>query len=228
MKLIPFKKKKPHKTREGKIVLTMQAHAIDVVIDIGANEGQTYEGLRKSGFKGRIVSVEPIPALQDRLQTMAAKDPLWDVLPPLAIGEKNGTSLLNVSHASDLSSTLTPSSALMEALPKAHITQQVEVSMKTLDTLLEDLHLDGKKIFVKIDTQGNEMVILQNAPVALETITGLQVELSLFELYEGEVLYEDVLAYLQNKGFIPHMLIETNFSRKLNRQLQIDGVFYKD
>ena len=39
MALIRFKKPKPHKTREGKIGLTLATHNIDTIIDIGANTG---------------------------------------------------------------------------------------------------------------------------------------------------------------------------------------------
>lgn len=226
--ILPFKKKKPHKTREGKIALTLKAHAIDTVIDIGANNGQTRDYLRFGGYEGDIISVEPLPALQRTLQNKAKRDPCWSVLPPLAIGDHDGTCLMNVSEASDMSSALPSSSALMSALPKTRVVEQVEVPMKTLDTLLSDLNLEGRNVFVKMDTQGYEMRILENAPMALPALKGLQLELSLFELYEGETLYDDIIAFLKTRGFHAHMIVENNFSRKLNRQLQVDGIFYKD
>ncbi len=226
--IIPFKKKKPHKTREGKIVLTLKAHNIDTVIDIGANNGQTRDYLRFGGYQGNIISVEPLPSLQDTLQSKAKGDARWSVLPALAVGDQDGTCMMNVSEASDMSSALPSSAELMSALPKTRVVEQVEVPMKTLDTLLEDLNLEDKNVFVKMDTQGYEMRILQNAPKALKSVVGLQLELSLFELYEGETLYDDIIAFLKSYGFSAHMIVENNFSRKLNRQLQVDGIFYKD
>ncbi len=226
--ILPFKKKKPHKTREGKIGLTLKAHGIETVIDIGANRGQTHDNLRMGGFTGPIISVEPLPALQDELQAKAAKDPLWTVLPPLALGDHNGECTMNVSEASDMSSLLPSSDALMTALPRTRTVENVTVPMKTLDALYEELNLTGKKVFVKMDTQGYEMPILHHAPQTLEQAAGLQLEMSLFELYEGETLFDEIIAFLKEKGFKAHMLIETNFSRKLNRQLQVDGIFFKD
>lgn len=229
MGLIPFKKAKPHKTRDGKIALTIKEQKIDTIIDIGANRGQTHDILRANGFEGPIISVEPVPPLQDELQTKASKDPLWTVLPPLALGDSNGECVLNISEASDMSSVLSATSATMTALPKTKVAQQVSVPMKTLDTLYEELgDTLGQNVFIKIDAQGAEKMILDNAPHTLSKIKGLQVEMSLFPLYEGEALYDEIIALLKPYGFSPHMLVETNFSRRLNRQLQIDGIFYKD
>lgn len=52
--------------------------------------------------------------------------------------------------------------------------------------------------------------------------------MSLLELYKGETMFDEIIAFLKNAGFTPHMLVETNFSRRLNRQLQIDGIFYRE
>jgi len=226
--IIPFKKKKPHKTPEGRAVLTLQQHGIDVIIDIGANAGQTYDAFRVGGFKGEIISVEPLPSLQDELQDKAKSDKLWRVLPPLAIGDHDGVCTLNVSEASDMSSVLPSSDQLMTAIPRTRVLETVEAPMQTLDTLLHELDLGDQNVFVKMDTQGYEMKILEHAPKALQSIKGLQLELSLFELYEGETLYDDVIAFLKAHGFTAHMLTERTFSRHLNRQLQVDGMFFKD
>ena len=118
--------------------------------------------------------------------------------------------------------------ALMQALPATKVTGTVRVPMKTLDTLYGELALEGKSVFVKIDTQGFEMPILRGAPESLRKIKGLQIEMSLFELYKGETMFDEIIAFLKSAGFTPHMLVETNFSRHLNRQLQIDGIFYKE
>jgi len=232
MMILPFKKKKPHKSREGKIGLTLAANDIDVVIDVGANIGQTHDLLREHGFSGPIISVEPLPALQDVLQPKAAQDPLWEVLPPLALGDHNGTCEINVSESSDLSSVLASTPELMTALPKTCVQTRETVEMKTLDTLyaeLESIHLlSEKNVFIKIDAQGAEKMILEKAPRTLQKIAGIQIEMSLFALYQDEALYHEILPILHDAGFEAHMLVETNFSRKLNRQLQIDGIFYKE
>jgi FkbM family methyltransferase len=226
--ILPFTKRKPHKTREGKIVLTMKAHGIDTVIDIGANNGQTRDLLRAGGFEGDIISIEPLPGLQPVLQAGAARDPKWRVLEPLALGDKNEMCEINISEASDMSSILKASGELMAALPGTKVSQTARMPMKTLDTLYAELALAGRSVFIKMDAQGYEMNILRHGEQALAQAKGLQVEMSLFPLYEGETLYDEIIAFLKARGFCAHMLVETNFSRRLGRQLQVDGIFYKD
>ncbi len=225
---LPFKKKKPHKTREGKIGLTLAAHNIDTVIDVGANNGQTHGYLRMGGFMGDVISIDPLPALQEKLQAMASKDPKWRVLPPLALGDHDGECVINISEASDMSSVLDATDDLLKALPKTRVEKTATVPMKTLDTLYNELELESKQVFIKMDTQGFEMPILQASPATLAKVQGLQLEMSLFELYKGETLMDEIMAFLKEHGFKPHMIIENNFSRRLNRQLQVDGIFFKD
>ncbi len=223
-----FRKPKPHKTRDGKIGITIAKHEIDTIIDIGANIGQTRDILRENGFIGDIISVEPLPTLQDALQKKAKSDPKWRVLEPLALGDHDGTCEINISESSDMSSLLKSSDELMTALPRTRVMDKATVPMKTLNTLYNELNLEDRRVFIKMDTQGYEMKILECAAETLDKIIGIQVEMSLFPLYEGEVLFYDIIELLRQKSFSPHMLIETNFSRKLKRQLQIDGIFFKD
>ncbi len=225
MKLFKFKRRQ---TREQQIVTTMNAHGIDTVIDIGANKGQTRDALRKAGYNGNIISLEPIPSLQPLLLEKSKADSRWTILPPLALGDNDNECEINVSAAPDMSSLLGSTAALLAAFPKTRVTETVKVPMKTLDALYDSLNLQGKKVFIKIDTQGYEMPILRSGPKALQSAIGLQIEMSLFELYKGETLFDDIIAFLKDKGFRPHMLFEISFSRTLKRQLQIDGIFYKD
>ena len=53
---------------------------MDCVFDIGANNGQYAQMLRKyAGYQGRIISFEPIPSAADKIRKLAAGDPLWTV-----------------------------------------------------------------------------------------------------------------------------------------------------
>ncbi len=224
MGLIKFKKRLDD---EAKIAMTLAAHNIDVVLDIGANRGQTAERLRRDGFKGEIISIEPLPALQEELQAKAAKDANWRVLQPLAIGESVGETVINMSVAPDMSSILGASGELLQAYPKTAVLDQITVSMTTLDALYAELKPAGN-VFVKIDTQGYEMAILKGAEETLKTVKGLRVEMSLEPLYDGEATYLEIIDYLAQRGFKPHMLVDIGFSKTLSKQLQLDGVFFRD
>ena len=50
---------------------------------------------------------------------------------------------------------------------------------------------------------------------------------SLVPLYRGEKTFEEIAAYLKAAGYDAHYIIPGYFSKKLNRQLQVDGVFFR-
>ena len=226
---MPFRlfKKKISKTTPGKLAQVLAAAEIDLVLDVGANIGQTGKSLRDAGYRGRIVSFEPVPAAHAALTQAAAQDPRWRIAPPMAIGAQDGEIELNVSEASDMSSALEASDSLMKALPKTSVREKVTVASRRLDSVLPDFLEGAKNVFLKIDTQGFERSVLNGAPETLKMVRGVQMELSLFPLYKGEETYLPFLQELHDLGMEPHMIVETNFSKTLHRQLQIDAVFMR-
>ena len=74
----------------ARLVHVLARYEIDFVIDVGANEGQFGQRLRQGGYKGQILSVEPIPAVRDTLDAATSADPGWTVAPPLAFGPEEG------------------------------------------------------------------------------------------------------------------------------------------
>jgi len=225
MRILPFSRKRMDKTTPGKIVSILQDRRVDLVVDVGANVGQTGQSLRQAGYGGRILSFEPVPSAHASLTVAAASDERWTVAKRMAIGDTDGDIDINVSDSTDLSSALDASDDLLRTLPKTHSTERVTVPLRRLDTVLPEWIGDAKTIFLKIDTQGFERNVLNGAPETLKRITGLQMELSLFPLYQGEETYLTFLNDLHAMGMTPLMLVETNFSRTLKRQLQIDVVF---
>ena len=194
---------------------------------MGANVGQTGLSLRQAGYQGRIVSFEPVPLAHQELRRVSLRDPLWTVAPPMAIAARDGEMTLNISHASDMSSALNPSVELVTALPKTRVSEKITVTARPLDRVVTEFRGDASHVFLKIDTQGFERSVLQGATQTLKQVTGIQMELSLFPLYEGEETYLTFLNDLHQWGFVPHLLVETTFSQKLHRQLQVDVVFMR-
>ncbi|WP_405753266.1 WecB/TagA/CpsF family glycosyltransferase [Streptomyces sp. NBC_01411] len=62
---------------------------IDLVLDAGADAGAYVTGLRRAGYRGRVVSFEVLPGPREQLLRCAAGDPGWSVL-PYALGDGNG------------------------------------------------------------------------------------------------------------------------------------------
>lgn len=80
---------------------------------------------------------------------------------------------------------------------------------------------------MKLDVQGFEMSVLKGAEASLNNIRGLQVELSIEKLYKDGLLYQDMISYIESKGFELYSL-ENGFSDpKTGKLLQFDGVFFR-
>lgn len=221
------KKRRLRKSREGKIVRILDAFAIDAVCDIGANIGQTRDSLRRAGYRGRIVSFEPAPDAHATLVSRARHDPAWEIAPRMAVGARAGEDMLNLADSSDMSGLRPPTPDLVAALPGARVRAQTPVTVATLDSVFDAHFRADERVFVKIDTQGHERAVLAGAAESLTRIVGIQLELSLLPLYAGEETYLSFLNDLHGWGFAPYMLVETNFSQVLARQLQIDALFMR-
>lgn len=196
-------------------------------LDIGANVGQTGKALRAGGYAERIISIEPVLACHAAVTSASADDPSWEIALRCAIGEKEGEVEIIVSEASDLSSLSAPTQSLNDTLPKAREQTREAVPVKRIDSLLSDDITNAKAPFLKIDAQGHDLPALKSAENVMDKLCGVQIEMSLLPLYEGEAHYLEILTYLHKKGFAPHMLVERSFRDDLGRQLQLDGVFIR-
>ncbi|MYW68773.1 hypothetical protein GTY65_32550 [Streptomyces sp. SID8379] len=65
-------------------------YEIDLVLESGARDGAFGRGLRRAGYRGRIVSFEPFGGARSGVRRIAARDTDWDVV-PYALGDRDGT-----------------------------------------------------------------------------------------------------------------------------------------
>ena len=222
-----FKRLK-RETEGQRLVAILDRAGVDTFLDVGANTGQTGEQLRRFGYAGNIISYEPLKACHDELVQKSADDSKWTIAPRCALGAENGSVEINVSEGSSLSSISAPTEAMSSAMPKVRAEARESVPLHRLDHALKD-EIEGLgRAFLKVDAQGYDMEVLKGAEGLMDALAGVKVEMSLFPLYEGETLYLDMLQYLHKQGFRPHLLSDVGFSKKLGRQLQIDGVFVRE
>lgn len=86
--------------------LILEQNRINLVLDAGAGQGGYVRQLRKSGYRGRAISFEPMRDPYSRLAKRVAGDPLWTCRNQ-ALGVEDGTAEINVSDNS-VSSSLLP------------------------------------------------------------------------------------------------------------------------
>jgi FkbM family methyltransferase len=215
-------RKRPH------LVDLLARNDIDVVFDVGANEGQFGEYLRANGYRKRIVSFEPLPDAFDALQRKAAADGAWTAV-NTALGASERTVTINVSRSTVYSSILPALPVLTDfAGASVEVVQQQTVPLSTLDAQFSRHVSEGERVFLKIDTQGYEEEVLSGAQSSLSRITGAQLELSLTPLYKNETPLPDMVALLERKGFRMALFEPVTYDKARDVLLQIDCVFFRD
>jgi FkbM family methyltransferase len=204
----------------------LRMNKIDAVLDIGANTGQYSLGLRKAGYKGRIVSFEPLAMAYTDLKAKAAHDKNWQAY-NYAIGDIITTSSINVSGHSPSSSILAMTSLHIDALPGSEYINTEKIEIKTLDSVFDTLDLSATKVFLKVDTQGYEKKVLEGAEKSLARIKGIQLELSAFALYEGEDIYYSICRYIEERDFRLVRIIPGFVHKTTHDMLQFDAIFFR-
>jgi FkbM family methyltransferase len=82
------------------------------------------------------------------------------------------------------------------------------VATHAVDTVrIDDITEIDNVDFIKIDVQGSELPILQNAMRALSSAVAIQVEVEFVELYKGQPMFADVDEFLRGQGFQFHTFL---------------------
>lgn len=202
------------------------AFGVDLVLDVGANVGQFGQQLRQAGYRGRIVSFEPLSAAHAGLRAAAAKDSAWIVHERCALGDRDGTTTINIAGNSVSSSVLPMTSTHAAAAPGSAYVGQETVAARRLDSVAPAYLVAAQRPFLKIDTQGFEWQVLTGAAATLPALHGVLCELSLVELYDGQRLWREVIEHLEEAGFTLWGL-QPGFMDRSGRNLQVDAIFFR-
>jgi len=171
------------------------------ICDIGAALGEkpSYQHLVDSGT-ARIIGFEPIASECQRLnETYGPPHQFFPYL--IGDGERHSFRETNYSMTSSL---FEPNEALNSRFNNLAELMQViaryPVSTRRLDDVLEIDDID----FIKIDVQGAELMIFQNAPRLLHETLLVQTEVLFVHHYIDQPLFSDIDIELRSKGFQFH------------------------
>jgi FkbM family methyltransferase len=204
----------------------LHERGIDTVLDVGANAGQFGSALRRAGFTGRIISVEPLAAAYDRLASVASSDPQWTA-ERAGVGAEPGTLTVNVAANSVSSSVLPMLDRHAQAAPQSVYVATEDVPGTTVDELVKRHDVTPESALLKVDVQGYELPVLRGAADTLDRFAAVRSEMSLVALYEGQALLPDLLAELAGHGFELWTLERGFVEPATGRLLQVDGVFFR-
>lgn len=200
---------------------------VDLVLDVGANVGQFASELRSVGYKGNIVSFEPLSAAHMALSGAAGRDPKWHVHPRCAIGDHDGEIEINIAGNSVSSSVLPMMESHSSAAEGSAYVGVESVPLRRLDSVAPEYLVKSRRPFLKIDTQGFEWQVLDGASATLKHVQGLMCELSLVPLYAGEHLWLEVINRLKAEGFALWAIQPGFKDPQDGRTLQIDAIFFR-
>jgi len=161
--------------------------------------------LREIGYLGEIVSFEPASESFGLLDRRSRRDERWRAH-RTALGDRSESRTLNLTRERNFSSLLSPSASAKTFFPDGvEVEGEETVDVVALDEVFRSCtaHVPDLRPFLKLDTQGFDLQVLRGATNALRVIRGIQIELSMAPLYEGQPGFHEALSGLQSLGFAP-------------------------
>lgn len=202
----------------------INSYGIDTLFDVGANKGQYASGMRKLGYTEKIISFEPLKSAFDILKNAAKNENNW-IVNNYALGNEDISGVINIAGNSGSSSILNMLPKHINSAPESKYVGREEIEIKKLDSIFNHFTSVENKVMLKIDTQGYEKNVIDGASKCLNRIRIIQLEMSIVQLYENEMLLIEMVKYLDTKGFKLFSL-ENGFSDAMTGQLlQVDGIF---
>ena len=223
-----IQKKHPGVDSDDQLVKILAHFKINYIIDVGANTGQFSETIFSTDFKGEIISFEPLSSAHKVLLKNSSNYLNWKVYKRCAIGNIDGNININISKNSVSSSILPVSKTHIKASNDSKYVGSETAEIFKLDTVFaNNIEIENKNIFLKIDTQGYEWDVLLGADLVLNHTLVILCELSYANLYNGQKQWLEIVLKLKSLGFelwaIQYGLTEPHSGRSL----QSDGIFYK-
>lgn len=212
-----------------KVVLRqfLKQNSVDIICDVGANVGQYHDIARKVGYRGEIISFEPLSQAYSELTGRVISDPDWIIAPRQALGAVDGEISINIAGNSASSSVLPMLERHRAVAPYSAYVSTELVKLSRLDTVAQS-YLKGKSSgLLKIDTQGYEKEVIVGAQGVMHHFSAIQLELSLVPLYGGQATLVDICTQLANLGFQLRYIMPGLRDPKTYELLQIDGIFVR-
>lgn len=172
-----------------------------VLIDVGARGG-IHPKWRPLHGVIKAIGFEPDADECRRLNEAAVNNHTYF---PVALFNKKGKVNINMTREPVCSSILEPNHALLNrflASEEFEVTGSIEVTCDSLDGIVQSNGIKDID-FIKLDTQGTELQILQGAVKTLAEycVFGIEVELEFSPMYKDQPLFGDVDRFLRANDY---------------------------
>lgn len=200
---------------------------INCVFDVGANMGQFALNLRSAGYKGQLISFEPIKQCYEHIKQY--EDDNWKIV-NYALGSDTGNVDINVTNKNVFSSILPPNEYSSQRFKDSIKIDHVEsIEVKRIDDVFQQLTkgIGEPRIFLKLDTQGYDLEVMRGASESLQFIYGIQSEISCKPIYEGMPGHIEALNYFCQLGYEITGIFPLSHDKNDLSLLEFDCVFRK-
>jgi FkbM family methyltransferase len=190
-------------TLQGHLKYFFQRAGINCVLDVGAHQGEFAGSLHEIGYKGRLVSFEPVSVNYEILARKARAERDW-IAHHCALGAEDGEQEINIYQQTVFNSFLSSSEMGTERFGAAvEQARKERVRIRRLDQLFGDCiaGIPDPRVFLKLDTQGWDLEVLKGASGVLDRIVGLQSEMAVKQIYGGMTGYTAALEHYAKLGF---------------------------
>ena len=170
-----------------------------VLVDVGASGGLDPRWSRFTS-EYRAILFEPDPREFQRLKEHSAANL---VVLQAALADSPRMLELNLCVKQKLSSLYVPNFEYLKKFRKVERFDIARTVRLEADTLRNQLRLNGTPDvdFMKLDTQGSELMILKGSGEYLDAAVGVEVEVEFSAVYTGQPLFGEVDAFAREQGF---------------------------
>jgi FkbM family methyltransferase len=180
--------------------MVLEGLDFDFIVDVGANCGQFALISRKIFPKAKIHSFEPLEEPSQIFNKIFGSDPNI-TLHSYAIGRARTSATIHITKDDDSSSLLPITKIQSSLFPRAVEKETRQVSVISLSQVLRDISIPSASL-LKIDVQGFELEVLQGCEDILQEFSHLYIECSFIELYAGQALAHQIIAWLEVRNFV--------------------------
>lgn len=166
------------------------------LVDVGANKGQ-FSLLTRALFPNAIIhAFEPLGEAASHYRRLFSGDTAI-TLHQLALGDHAGSTVIHISGRADSSSLLRITAKQEEFFPGTAAVGTQTINVARGDDILVGVDLPSP-LMLKLDVQGFELATLRGMPATLARADFVYVEISFVELYAGQALADEVIAFLRD------------------------------
>ena len=213
---------------DWKMCCTLAAMGVQprTVVDVGANIGQFALAAAHMLRPNRLISLEPIPEVCAKLQSLRMPQGITFQACCTALGQISGQAEFRVMSQTASSSLLPLGKIHRDLYPEIMEERKIPVAVQTLDHFLSTHPLTGPSL-LKLDVQGSELEVLMGCMCLKEHFRWILLETSTIPFYRGGAAFAEIQAHLSTQGYrwLGPITVHQPMEIKPAESLQFDALY---